>query len=121
MNYDRSRAARPLSSSAALQTTVAIAILALLVVCRPPQQAACAAAQAQTTQAQREEQDGEKRPSVIANQERAVERIQPPSDEQNRSVSLSVVSAQTQTCVPVLTLADLERLCCKKSLRIQKY
>ncbi len=109
MNYDRSRAGRPLFSSAALQTTVAIATLALLVICRPPQQAAGATAQMQTTRARQEEQDGEKRPSVIANQELTVERMRPARDEQPERM-LASGSAQTQNCVQTLTLADLEQM-----------
>src|SRR5262245_39629711 len=83
MNHFRSRAARPLPSSAALQTTVAIALFALLAVFRVSQHAARATAQTQTTQAQ----------------EVQIASSAPPSG-----------SAQNQTSGCVLTLADLERM-----------
>jgi len=83
MNHVRSRAARPLPSSAALQTTVAITLFALLAVLRAPQHAARAAAQAQTTQAQ---------------------------EVQIASSAPASGSAQNQTSGCVLTLADLERM-----------
>src|SRR5262245_35513863 len=83
MNHIRSRAARPLPSSATLQTKVAIAIIALLAVFRAPQHAAHATAQAQTTQTQ---------------------------EVQIASSAPTGGSAQNQTSGCVLTLADLERM-----------
>src|SRR5215813_10591253 len=82
MNHVRSCAAGPLPSSAAPQTTVAIALFALLAVLAP-QHAARAAAQAQTTQAQ---------------------------EAQFASSEPTSRSAQSQTSGCVLTLADLERM-----------
>src|SRR5215813_9488029 len=110
MNHGRSRAARTFPSSATLQTIVAIALFALLAVCRLSQQSGCAAAQTHTTQAQREEQTGEKKPSTGVNQEPAIERIQPARDKQIGRGLPTSGSAQTETGGPVLTLADLERM-----------
>jgi len=84
MNHVRSRVARPLPSSAALQTTVVIALVALLALFRAAQHAARAAAQAQTTQAQSGELIGSSAPTGLG--------------------------AQTQTGGCVLTLAELERI-----------
>src|SRR5437899_2979805 len=89
MNHFRSRAARLLPSSAALQTTIAIALFALLAVFSAPQHAANAAAQAQITQAQQAQQAQE---------------------VQIASSAPTSGSAQSQTSGCVLTLADLERM-----------
>jgi cobalt-zinc-cadmium efflux system outer membrane protein len=83
MNHFRSRAARPLPSSATLQAKVAIALFALLAVFRAPQHVPPATAQAQSTQAQE---------------------VQIASSEPTSR------SAQNQTSGCVLALADLERM-----------
>src|SRR5262245_7449537 len=86
MNHFRSRATRPLSSSAALQTKVVIALFALLAIFRAPQHAARATAQ--TTQAQ---------------------------EVQIASSAPTSGSAQNRTSGCVLTLADLERMALQAS------
>src|SRR5215813_17269 len=110
MNHVRSRAARPLPSIAALQTTFAIALFALLAFCRPPQRTAYGATQMQSTKLQREAQIGEKNPPANPTQTQTVQPQRSVSDERDVIVTLTDGSAQTARCEPVLTLAVLERL-----------
>jgi len=110
MNYGRSRVARPSPSSAALQTTVAIALFTSLAVCGSHQRVAHGAAQAQTAKQPFGTQVSAQKPPANEDQARMSQPRRLLGDEPADYGAPAGVSAQIAACQPVLTLADLERM-----------